>query len=50
MFGSGLAAGTAPFVLGFLSDQVGIHSAYLMLPGFIVAAAVAIVASRPRAA
>ncbi|WP_194893786.1 MFS transporter [Catenulispora pinisilvae] len=48
MFGSGLAAGTAPFVLGFLSDRVGIHTAYLLLPGFIVAAVVAVVVSGRR--
>lgn len=50
MFGSGLAAGTAPFALGFLSDRVGIHTAYLLLPAFIVAAVLAVAASGPRAA
>ena len=49
MFGSGLAVGTAPFALGFLSDRVGIHTAYLLLPAFIVAAALAIAASGRRA-
>ncbi|MBS2546966.1 MFS transporter [Catenulispora sp. NL8] len=48
MFGSGLAAGTAPFVLGFLSDRVGIHTAYLLLPGFILAAVAAVVVSGRR--
>lgn len=45
MFGSGLAAGTAPFALGFLSDRVGIHTAYLLLPAFIGAAVLAVAAS-----
>ena len=48
MFGSGIAVGTAPFALGFLSDRVGIHTAYLMLPAFIVVAAVAVTASGTR--
>ena len=43
MFGTGISVGTAPFALGFLSDHVGIHTAYLLLPGFIVAAMVAVV-------
>ena len=45
MFGSGVAVGTAPFALGFLSDRVGIHTAYLLLPAFIVAAVLAVAAS-----
>ena len=49
MFGGGIAVATAPFALGFLSDRVGIHTAYLLLPGFIVVAAAAVLASRPRA-
>jgi fucose permease len=50
MFGSGIAVGIAPFALGFLSDRVGIHTAYLLLPGFIVAAVAAVVVSGRRAA
>ncbi|MEY9925890.1 putative MFS family arabinose efflux permease [Catenulispora sp. GP43] len=49
MFGSGIAVGTAPFALGFLSDRVGIHTAYLLLPAFIVAAVAAVAASRQTA-
>ncbi|MEZ0107202.1 putative MFS family arabinose efflux permease [Catenulispora sp. EB89] len=45
MFGGGIAVGTAPFALGFLSDRVGIHTAYLLLPAFIIAAMVAVAAS-----
>ncbi|MFL6116203.1 MAG: MFS transporter [Catenulispora sp.] len=45
MFGAGIAVGTGPFVLGFLSDRIGIHAAYLLLPVFIGVAAVAVVAS-----
>lgn len=50
MFGAGIAVGTGPFVLGFLSDQVGIHSAYLLLPVFIAVAVVAVAASATTAA
>jgi fucose permease len=49
MFGSGIAVGTAPFALGFLSDRVGIHTAYLLLPAFILAAAAALLVSGRRA-
>ncbi|NUP51262.1 MAG: MFS transporter [Catenulispora sp.] len=49
MFGAGLAVATAPFALGFLSDRVGIHTAYLLLPVFVAVAAAAVVASRTRA-
>jgi fucose permease len=48
MFGSGIAVGTAPFALGFLSDRVGIHAAYLLVPVFILAAAAAVAASGTR--
>ncbi|GAA1979919.1 MFS transporter [Catenulispora subtropica] len=48
MFGAGIAVGTAPFALGFLSDRVGIHSAYLLLPVFIVVAVAAIAVSGAR--
>jgi hypothetical protein len=48
MFGSGIAVGTAPFALGFLSDRVGIHTAYLLLPAFIGIAVLAVAASGRR--
>ncbi|WP_194916348.1 MFS transporter [Catenulispora rubra] len=45
MFGGGIAVATAPFALGFLSDRVGIHTAYLLLPAFIITAMAAVAAS-----
>ena len=48
MFAAGVAVGTAPFALGFLSDRVGIHTAYLLLPVFIAIAAAAVAASGSR--
>jgi predicted MFS family arabinose efflux permease len=48
MFGGGIAIGVAPFALGFLSDRIGIHDAYLLVPGFIAVAIAALAASRPR--
>ncbi|NUR62627.1 MAG: hypothetical protein HOV87_28815, partial [Catenulispora sp.] len=48
MFSAGVAVGTAPFALGFLSDRVGIHTAYLLLPVFVAVAAVAVAASGTR--
>ncbi|MBW8805615.1 MAG: MFS transporter [Catenulisporales bacterium] len=50
MFGAGIAVGTGPFVLGFLSDQVGIHAAYLLLPVFIGVAVLAVAGSATTAA
>jgi predicted MFS family arabinose efflux permease len=47
MFGGGIAIGLAPFALGFLADRIGIHSAYLLVPLFIVVAVTALAASRP---
>jgi len=38
--GSGLAIGTAPFVLAFLADHVGLQIAYLVVPALLAAAAV----------
>jgi MFS family permease len=38
----GLAFGVAPFLLGALADGVGPHLAFLVLPGFLVASAVAV--------
>jgi fucose permease len=33
---SGVAIGAVPFALGALADQVGVHSAFLVVPGFVV--------------
>jgi MFS family permease len=38
----GLAFGLAPFLLGGLADGVGPHLAFLVLPGFLAASAVAV--------
>jgi predicted MFS family arabinose efflux permease len=40
--GVGLASGLGPFVLGALADQVGVQSAFLVVPVLCVAAAVCI--------
>lgn len=47
--GAGLAIGLAPFALGWISDRVGIHSAFLIVPGLLCGASVLLVlsASRP---
>ena len=45
MLGAGIASGTAPFALGVLSDRIGIHAAYLLVPALIAAAVVALAAS-----
>jgi fucose permease len=44
--GAGIAIGTGPFVLGWLADEFGTHRAFLLVPGLLVAAAVALLASR----
>lgn len=49
MFGGGIAIGLAPFALGYLSDRIGIHRAYLLVPLFIAVAVTALAASRPTA-
>jgi fucose permease len=46
MFSSGIAIGGAPFLLGFLSDQIGIRSAYLLVPVLIAVAIAALLGSR----
>jgi len=40
--GTGIAVGCAPFLLGYLSDVVGIRWAYLLVPGLIVLAGLAL--------
>lgn len=47
MLGGGIAIGIAPFLLGYMSDRVGIHLAYLLVPALIAIAVVALVVSRP---
>jgi fucose permease len=49
MFGSGIAIGGAPFLLGFMSDRIGIHAAYLLVPLLIAAAIAALYGSRTSA-
>ena len=47
--GAALAAGAGPFGLGALADQVGIHTALLVIPGLLLVAAVGVaVDRRPR--
>ncbi len=38
----GVAVGVGPFVLGALADEVGTHTAFLVVPGFLALAAVCI--------
>ena len=35
---AGLASGVAPFVLGALADRAGTHTAFLLVPGLLLAA------------
>ncbi len=44
--GSGLASGIAPFALGTMADQIGIHSAYAIVPVSMILA-IAIASFRP---
>lgn len=37
--GAGLAVGIAPFVLGYLADSYGTHTAFLLVPALLAAAA-----------
>jgi fucose permease len=37
---AGLASGTAPFVLASLADAVGVRTAFLLVPAFLVLAVV----------
>jgi fucose permease len=46
MFAGGIAVGTLPFALGLMSDRIGIHSAYLLVPALMAIAVVALAASR----
>ncbi len=43
----GLASGIGPFVLGALAAQVGVGSAFLLVPGFMALGMGAVLASRP---
>jgi fucose permease len=38
----GVAFGLAPFVLGAIADQLGAHTAFLLLPAFLAVSAIAI--------
>jgi fucose permease len=42
---TGLASGVAPFALGALADRAGTHTAFLLVPGLLVAAAIGVLAS-----
>lgn len=42
---AGLASGAAPFGLGALADEVGTHTAFLLVPVLLVAAAACVLAS-----
>jgi fucose permease len=44
-FAAGLASGVAPFALGALADRVGTHTAFLLVPVLLVAAAGCVLAS-----
>jgi predicted MFS family arabinose efflux permease len=44
-FAAGLASGLAPFGLGALADRVGTHTAFLLVPVLLVAAAGCVLAS-----
>ena len=44
-FAAGLASGVAPFVLGALADRSGTHTAFLLVPVLLVAAAGCVLAS-----
>lgn len=44
-FAAGLASGVAPFALGALADRAGTHTAFLLVPVLLVAAAGCVLAS-----
>jgi predicted MFS family arabinose efflux permease len=44
--GAALASGAGPFVLGALADQVGLHLAFLVVPGLLLVAAVGVRSGR----
>jgi fucose permease len=46
--GTGFAIGVAPFGLGALADQVGSHTAMLVVPGFVLVAALGVATTRKR--
>ncbi len=48
--GGGLAIGLAPFVLGAVTDVVGVHGAFLLVPALLGAAGLLLVAGRLSAA
>lgn len=43
---AGLASGAAPFALGAMADRVGTHTAFLLVPALLAAAAAGVVATR----
>jgi MFS family permease len=43
---AGLASGVAPFALGAVADQVGTHTAFLIVPGLLAVAAAGVLAGR----
>jgi hypothetical protein len=45
---AGLASGIAPFVLGALADRAGTHTAFLLVPGLLVAAGAGVLVTRRR--
>jgi len=47
--GGGVASGVMPFALGFLADRIGVHLAFLLVPGVIVVAVVVLAGLRERA-
>ena len=42
---AGLASGIAPFVLGALADHIGVHTAFLLVPVLLAAAAAGVLVS-----
>lgn len=44
--GAGLAIAVSPFALGALADQVGVHTAFLVVPGLLVAAGAIVLSGR----
>lgn len=46
--GAGLAIGLAPFLLGFLADQIGTRQAFLIVPGLLVLAGAGLWSGRLR--
>jgi predicted MFS family arabinose efflux permease len=43
---AGLASGVGPFALGAMADRIGTHSAFLLVPALLVAAAAGVLARR----